>query len=75
MHEGGNEGIFDEDDYCVNCMFFVLIGNEIGECRRYAPRPQNTSPIGVSRSHWPIVEEDDFCGEFKTAALPEPGEN
>ena len=28
-------------------------------CKRYAPRP------GQARQEWPIVWEDDWCGEFE----------
>lgn len=75
MHETETEGIMDQDDCCINCMFFALIGNGIGECRRYAPHPRNTTPVGMTRAQWPYVDEDDFCGELKMIALPEPGEN
>ena len=49
---------------CSNCAYFK--GNPKkcrGECHRNAPRPQvgfHGFDIG-----WPIVTEEDFCGDFE----------
>ncbi len=44
---------------------------QIGQCRRYAPRPltpetASTAASGTARwdSFWPRVASDDWCGEW-----------
>ena len=43
---------------CKHCRYGDQIDDAV-RCRRYAPRP------GLARQEWPIVWEDDWCGEFE----------
>ena len=43
---------------CKDCRYGECIDGAV-RCRRYAPRP------GLARQEWPIVWEDDWCGEFE----------
>lgn len=64
---------------CSNCKF----SSDELQCRRYAPRPimasvsdddspQNSlPPIAL----WPLVEFDDWCGEWQLEELPLPDFN
>jgi len=58
---------------CGQCVYYFQSNPGMGECRRYAPRPN--SSFFVSRSeatgtiktdvHWPKVYESNWCGDFK----------
>lgn len=58
---------------CASCRYFV--GEDVGVCRRYAPRPkivmedpsrQTAGPLDHSWwAVWPGVAADDFCGEWR----------
>jgi hypothetical protein len=62
---------------CSNCRFFVTLveevsGRKVGNCRRRAPSPYLAGQV-LEKSYfddeftvsvgWPIVLEDDWCGE------------
>lgn len=53
---------------CENCFHFKLgtLNNQIGDCRRYAPRPEFEPAVQdcYRRRVWPLVERADWCGEF-----------
>lgn len=53
---------------CGDCMFFQKSDGELGECRRYAPRPVNLrQDIDTADDVffvWPATNEDDWCGEY-----------
>ena len=64
-----------ESGWCENCRFFVMIEEQMGECRRYAPRPR---VVAVATSQlegyfekydsvvlWPTVDRSDECGEWR----------
>lgn len=52
---------------CLECKFFAQIGPEVGNCRRYPPRPW---PHGDKVSAlWPVVRCDQWCGEWRRAVL------
>jgi len=46
---------------CAFCKFFESYGENLagGQCRRNPPRP------GEAGKRWPVVEEHEWCGEFK----------
>ena len=58
-------------DHCSNCQFFDRPnkGQGVGQCRRHAP---SLSPINAKaymiEGVWPTIREDDWCGEWKSAA-------
>ena len=45
----------------------------IGNCHRHAPRP-NTSGSGPFAATWPIVDQDDGCGDWLPAARTTPAD-
>lgn len=51
---------------CANCDYRFIVPSETDrlnlhmECRRYAPRP---APGTIM--YWPIVQTNDWCGEWK----------
>jgi hypothetical protein len=50
---------------CLTCYFLRQDERNHDRCHRYAPRPSidvevNPDPV------WPIVSEDDWCGEWKS---------
>jgi hypothetical protein len=51
-------GSSDIERKCSNCEYYHCRYQQ-GKCRRYAPRPCETSLIT-----WPEVNEQDWCGEF-----------
>lgn len=50
---------------CGNCRFCVLDKDGDGQCRRYPPAVLVDE--GTWATVWPVVESDDFCGEWKPA--------
>lgn len=59
-----------QEDYrrCKNCRFFAPImyefddtelPSDFGECRRFPPKP-----VPAEEQGFPVVEEDNWCGEF-----------
>jgi len=61
---------------CFNCAWSKPKTEHIGlfECRRYAPRGGNdfvngeanfNNPTLMPHAWWPVVFDEDFCGEFK----------
>lgn len=51
----------DTEMSCDRCAWWEGLGDGIGQCRRYAPRPRTSHADVV----WPITEEHEFCGEFE----------
>jgi len=52
-------------EQCSTCRFFgkSSAGSRHHVCRRHPPHPMMVG--GVSRSDFPVVLEDDWCGEWK----------
>lgn len=51
-----------DDTYCANCIYWAgHDGDDAGECRRHSPRPRPAEEV----AYWPIVEADDWCGEWE----------
>ena len=48
---------------CQNCSYWERYreGNDVGHCRRYAPRPGESG-------NWPQTRQRDWCGEFERKA-------
>jgi len=53
------------NEKCGECKFFIEKMEKLGECRRYAPRP-NAQSI-----NWSKVSLDHWCGEFEQKKPPE----
>ena len=55
------------DNVCSNCVFFAKPDDSSfsSECRAYPPtfHPQQLSLEGK----WPAINDDDWCGKFKSA--------
>ncbi|MFW5983187.1 MAG: hypothetical protein ACOCQ4_01705 [bacterium] len=57
------------EEKCVNCKYWkdtadIVVGGrrintKLGECHRYPPTEENRE------NKFPIVMQDDWCGEFK----------
>lgn len=70
----------DDDEYCGVCKFFdrTAPGADSGACKRYPPtlivlgfqQPalQGQMPTPVTTSHWPLVGDVKYCGEFRHLA-------
>jgi hypothetical protein len=63
---------------CALCQFWhEMVGDETGQCRRYAPRPAmfaalpNTGGEGEVEAVWPQTNAEDWCGEF-VDVTPDP---
>ena len=64
-------------DTCKDCLYYHMV-----TCRRNAPqaitmgpldRPYQSRNTTYAIAAWPMVHEDDWCGEFKrTDAAPQP---
>jgi len=52
------------DEKCGQCRFYIEKQETIGECRRYAPRPN------VLKINWCKVGVDHWCGEFELKHTP-----
>ena len=48
-----------ENEKCSQCRFYIEKQEKLGECRRYAPRPN------VLKINWCKVSIDHWCGEFE----------
>ena len=48
-------------DKCGTCRFLKEYSSRTGLCHRYPPTPQGSNDNG----HWPRVNLDDWCGEYK----------
>jgi hypothetical protein len=61
----------DVDKTCENCRFFAPSTSGTGDCRRHAPAPSNVRIRRMDEdcprfeSWWPVMNEDDWCGEFQ----------
>ena len=58
-----------KDSACRDCLFFQPLDgvHEMGPyCRRRAPQENRDGIPG-----WPLVEPDDWCGEFLWQDVPE----
>jgi len=53
------------NERCGQCRFYIEKKETLGECRRYAPRPN------VQNKNWCQVSIDHWCGEFE-AKEPSP---
>jgi hypothetical protein len=59
-------------NYCINC-FFARSEMDVIFCRRNAPRTALVQPtddpneMPVFYAEWPMVADDDWCGEYKEA--------
>jgi hypothetical protein len=57
---------------CKKCQFFVQQGSHerqlVGLCKRFPPNPRPYDPNSVHASlgQYPLVSENDLCGEFKS---------
>ena len=58
---------------CKVCKFWKSVDHSadeapesavFGECRRHAPSPVRERQVVADTQHWPIVQFDDWCGEF-----------
>ena len=57
---------------CSNCLYFELLDERSGECRRYAPHPNASFYVSKMESvgkintdiHWPKVYNNSWCGQF-----------
>ncbi len=57
---------------CAHCVYFEKMDEGSGECRRYAPHPNETAfipkndSVGVYKNdvHWPKVFNSSWCGQF-----------
>lgn len=60
------------DFFCEDCIYFEDLDiDDIGLCKRHAPRPILGSAEDVRGSkfeetRWPFVSKVDWCGEFKS---------
>lgn len=56
------------DRRCQTCLWWKPGGGSHGECHRYAPRPKVVPLAGSDTAvapNWPLVDYDDFCGEWQ----------
>lgn len=51
---------------CKNCEFFLKVGEVLGECRRFPPRPDGKGTHTVDE--FPAVLFEYWCGEYKKGA-------
>jgi len=51
------------DQDCAHCYFSLVRSTGDLACHRHAPVPKTST----SDCAWPLVEEEDWCGEFKRA--------
>lgn len=56
----------EQDNGCGTCAYWSELGDGIGQCRRYAPRPRT----GTDQVVWPVTEEFEFCGEWEDSDYP-----
>lgn len=54
---------------CEKCVFAAIVETWT-ECRFHAPKPG-----AMTQACWPNVQPDDFCGQFRPAALGFPSDD
>lgn len=59
---------------CFDCKFFDKINNKVGLCKRYPPTvwgnpPSRDDPNFSMQVNFPMVDADEWCGEFKETSL------
>lgn len=47
---------------CDSCTHWADLGDEVGQCRRHAPRPRTS----IDDVRWPVTESHDWCGEWES---------
>jgi hypothetical protein len=59
--------------FCLDCRYWLPIGNEIGQCKAHPPTPlfgallnQPGSGVPKLQFYWPETAAKDWCGEFKS---------
>ena len=63
--------IDDDDVRCVNCRYWLGLGNYRGSCHRKAPSPkvaENIRSTTEFKAQWPITGAEDWCGDFDPTA-------
>ncbi len=53
---------------CSTCRYWRETDDDLGICRRYAPRPfvsPNAEEQGGWIAHWPLVLNTNWCGEWQ----------
>ncbi len=66
------------EERCDNCKFYEPVDDGMGECHRHPPvffpfrlwaedEEETDQPRAdlMNQTKWPVVEDTDFCGEFK----------
>jgi hypothetical protein len=48
---------------CDTCAWWQPLGDGLGQCRRYAPRPRTS----IDSVMWPTTDETDWCAEYDDA--------
>ena len=57
-------GSMNNKNTCPSCAFFLPHQHGSGECRRHAPQPKTPRSFDEQdNAVWPLVGEDDWCGE------------
>lgn len=53
---------------CADCRYYKPANKPAskGQCHRHAPRPSTENDIWF----WPLVDEQDFCGDFNASVYP-----
>jgi hypothetical protein len=51
---------------CENCIFYDKLEGKIGKCKRYPPTLYYDGEENSTLALSPVIESDDWCGEFKS---------
>ena len=60
---------------CDTCRFAYKTNTfDCFECRRHAPKERKNPPgyYPNTRTVWPLVSADHWCGDWEAAPLPQP---
>jgi hypothetical protein len=49
--------------YCGECVFWEVLKENRGECRRHPPVMIVGSSVGYVITEWPATEDDGWCGD------------
>jgi hypothetical protein len=65
--------VSEKPDICCRCRYYSDECSISGWCRRHSPVVLCNAGYGIE-THWPVVQADNWCGEFEPRQPAEGGD-